>query len=75
MSDAAAELQYFQDSYFACSASLRAVDEAISQGSLDQFQGFGNSLIQNKEPALGLFLIDRTPWRFVIDSTLGDPPS
>jgi hypothetical protein len=75
MSDAAAQSQDFQDLYFACSASLRAVDEAISQGGFDQFPGFGNYLIQNKETALELFSIDRTPWRFVIDSTLGDPPS
>jgi hypothetical protein len=59
MSDASAEQQDFQNSYFARPAFLRVADEANNKNSLDQFQGLGNYLIQNEKPAFVLFSIDR----------------
>ena len=75
MSDAYAELKDFLIFHFDRSAFLRVTDDASSQGSFDQFPGFGNYLIKNKEPALELFSIDRTPRRIVINSILGGPIS
>jgi hypothetical protein len=75
MSDAYAELKDFLIFHLGRSELLRVADEASSQNTRDQFPGYGNYLIQNEEPALALFSIDRTPWRIVINSTLGDPVS